>query len=291
MEEWANPFERRLGEAFDAGDLAMCLNMLRDSELALPATGGPPYAWPTVTGPDRTWLVAYTSAEAMRVATDGTLSHLRVTSLTELAAGWPDLRWGLAVNPGLPAHFLLESGTVARLAVPSLAQDRIAQPEPGLPVVQKPLTTADLYTYLADGETRVSGYCHHALDVEHIATPAVLLEALGRPGEGDLMSDEGSVHLLRWRAVGANLYRTPYGGTDEETRDAVAGWVIEEPPFVGMGLVPNVDQLIREYKIDGVRLPHASEIVELTDAGTERRRAIFDGDGGRWLLIHRVNAP
>ncbi|MCG5218940.1 SseB family protein [Streptosporangium soli] len=288
MQEWANPFERRLAAAFDAGDLTLCLRMLRDSELALPAADDPPFAWPTVTGADRTWLVAYTSAEAMRAATAGAVSHLRVTSLTELAAGWPDLRWGLAVNPGLPAHFLLEPGTVARLAVPSLAQDRLAHPEPELPVVQKPLTVEDLYTYLADGESRVSGYCHHALDVEHIATPTVLLDSLARSGEDGLLSDEGSVHLLRWRAVGLNLYRTPYGGVDEEGMNAVAGWLIEEPPFIGMGLVPNVDQLIREYKLDGVRLPHASEIVELTDAGTERRRAIYDGDTGRWLLVTRV---
>ena len=282
----AGPFERRLNAAFEAGDLALCLRLLKDGELALPAAHeGPPYSWPAATGTDRTWLIAYTSAEAMRTATNEAVRHLRITSLAELAAGWPDPHWGLAINPGLPTCFFLEPGTVARLAVPTLAQDHLAQPEPGLPVMQKPLTVEDLYTYLVDGESTVSGYCHHALDVEHIATPNVLLKALGRPAEDGLISDEGSIHLLRWRAVGFNLYRTPYGGMDEASRSAVAGWVIEEPPFVGMGLVPNVDQCIREYKIDGVCLPHASEIVELTDAGTERRRAVYDGDGGRWVLL------
>jgi hypothetical protein len=85
--------------------------------------------------------------------------------------------------------------------------------------------------------------------------------------------------------VGLDLYRTPYGGIDEESRDAVAGWVVEEPPFVGMGLVPNVDQVIREYRIHGVGLPHGAEIWELTVAGTEHRRAIYHGDLRRWLLI------
>jgi hypothetical protein len=60
--------------------------------------------------------------------------------------------------------------------------------------------------------------------------------------------------------------------------------VIEEPPFIGMGLVPNVDQTIREYKVDGIGLPHGAEIVELTTDGVERRRAVYDGDFGRWLL-------
>ncbi|GIH45204.1 SseB protein N-terminal domain-containing protein [Microbispora rosea] len=280
--EWAtSAFERRLGAAYDAGDTAACLSMLRDTELALPAPPEGGAAWPTITAPDRVWLPAYTSVEAMRAATG--LSRVRITSLAELAAGWPDPRWGLAVNPGLPVRFLLESGTVARLAVPTLAQDRRAEPEPALPVVQKPLTPYDLRTHLGEGESRVSGYCHHALDVAHVATPAVLADALGRGADDGLISGEGSLFLLRWRTVGLNLYRTPYGGIDEAGMAAVAGWVIEEPPFVGMGLAPNVDSLVREYKVDAVRLPHGSEIVELTAAGTEVVRAVHDGDLGRWL--------
>ncbi|SDQ42632.1 SseB family protein [Thermostaphylospora chromogena] len=291
MADWENPFEQRLAEAFEAGETAVCLGMLRHTELGLPAERpGPPYPWPTVTGPDRTWLIAYTSQEAMRAATGGAVEHARITTLAELAAGWPDPRWGLAVNPGLPVSFFMESGTVARLAVPSLAQDHLAEPQPELPVLQKLLTVEDLYSYLADGETTVSGYCHHALDVEYIATPTVLLEALNRSAEEGLLSAEGSVHVLRWHAFGFNLYPTPYGGVDEESMRAVQGWVIEEPPFVGLGLAPNPDRLIREYKVHGVRLPHGAEIVELTDAGTEVRRAIFDGDTGRWLLVHRAGA-
>ncbi|MEU6425900.1 SseB family protein [Microbispora sp. NPDC046973] len=289
--EWAaSAFERRLGAAYDAGDLAVCLSMLRDTELALPAPPEGGAAWPTITGPDRVWLPAYTSAEAMRAATG--LSAIRITSLVELAAGWPDPRWGLAVNPGLPVRFLLEPGTVARLAVPTLAQDRRAEPEPALPVVQKPLMPDDLRDHLGEGESRVSGYCHHALDVAHVATPAVLADALGRGADDGLISGEGSLFLLRWRTVGLNLYRTPYGGTDEAGMAAVAGWVIEEPPFVGMGLAPNVDALVREYKVDAVRLPHGAEIVELTTAGTEVVRAVYDGDLGRWLPgEHPAQAP
>ncbi|MEV6982940.1 SseB family protein [Sphaerisporangium sp. NPDC051017] len=296
MRDWepAGPFEVELAAAFAEGDLARCLILLRRADLALPigpdaAAGRAPVAWPTASDAERTWIVAYTSAEAMRARVGGLTGHHRIVSLAEMAAGWPDLRWGLAVNPGLPVNFFLEPGTVARLAVPSLADDRAADPGAGTPVVQKLLTPADLYAYLAEGRTRVSGYCHHALDVAHIATPVVLADALARSRDEGVVTDEGSVHILRWHAVGTALYRTPYGGTDEETRAAVAGWVIEEPPFAGMGLVPNVDQVIREYKIDGVGLPHGAEIWELTAAGVEHRRALYDGDLERWMLVHAAD--
>ncbi|NUS05494.1 MAG: SseB family protein [Nonomuraea sp.] len=281
------PFEERLWAARADGQDALCLSLLRDADLALPITaaaaaGTEPPAWATAAGSDRTWLLAFTSVEAMRTATGGVAAHCRVASLVELAAGWPDPRWGLAVNPGLGAELLLEPGTVARLAVPTLAQDLLLDPEAGVPVVQKLLSPAGIGDLLAASEPRVSGYCHHALDVSHIATPAVLADALNQP---DLLTDSGSLNILRWRPVGLDLYRTPYGGRDEEGRTAVAGWVVEEPPFVGMGLVPNVDQIIREYKIYGVGLPHGAEIWELTFEGTEHRRALYHGDLRRWLLI------
>lgn len=310
----ATPFEERLWAAHQDGQRALCLSLLRGADLALPITaaaaeGRETPTWATAVekgrtpageegrtpageegrtsagvtgGGGRTWLLAYTSVEAMRLATGGAATHCRVVSMTELAAGWPDLRWGLAVNAGLPVSFLLEPGTVARLAVPTLAQDLLIDPESGVPVVQKLLAPADLPALLAATEPRVSGYCHHALDVAHIATPAVLAAALG--GQ-DLLTESGSLNILRWRPVGLDLYRTPYGGADEEGRQAVAGWVVEEPPFVGMGLVPSVDNIIREYKVYGVGLPHGAEIWELTIEGAEHRRALYHGDLRRWLLI------
>jgi hypothetical protein len=67
------------------------------------------------------------------------------------------------------------------------------------------------------------------MDVAHIATPAVLVDALGQSGEDGLLSDEGPANMLRWHAVGLDLCRTPYDGTDEERKIAVAGWVIPLP--------------------------------------------------------------
>ncbi|GII60370.1 hypothetical protein Skr01_04550 [Sphaerisporangium krabiense] len=294
MGEWRpeGAFEETLGAAYAAGDLAACLALLREAELALPigpraAAGHEPVAWPTMSGEARTWIVACTSAAAVRAVAGDATRSFRVVSLPELAAGWPDARWGLAVNPGLPVSLYLEPGTVARLAAPSPSEDRRAVPESGPPIMQKALDAAGLRDLLVDGGFRVSGYCHQAVDVAHIATPAVLADALG--AEGTVGAD-GSVNLLRWRAAGLNLYRPPYGGADEESMAAVAGWVVEEPPFTGMGYVPNVDQVIREYKVSGVGLPHGAEVWELTASGVEHRRAVFDGDLARWLLVHVVAA-
>jgi len=93
------------------------------------------------------------------------------------------------------------------------------------------------------------------------------------------------VHLLRWPAVGPELYLSPYGGTDDETRDAVAGWLVEEPPFVGTGFAPQVDQLVREYLVRGVVLPHGAELWELDGQGLFSRHAIWDGDRETWVLL------
>ncbi|MFI6290924.1 SseB family protein [Nonomuraea sp. NPDC050790] len=280
-------FEKRLQEAHERGDLTASLTLLRHADFACPVTeaaarGEEPVAWPTAAGADRTWLTVFTSEAAMREATGEAVRHFRILSLVELAAGWPDPHWGLAVNPGLQPSFLLEAGTVARLAVPTLEQDLAAEPDSGPPIVQKPLTVAQLQELLAAEHPRISGYCHHALDVAHIATPSVLADALLAE---DALTAEGAVNLLRWPAIGLALYRTPYGGADERARAAVAGWVVEEPPFTGMGLVPNASQTIREYKIDAVGLPHGAEIVELAADGRERTHARYDADQGRWLFV------
>ncbi|WP_246149381.1 SseB family protein [Nonomuraea turkmeniaca] len=286
----ASPFEEHLMRAHQRGDLSHCLRLLRDADLACPisdaaATGEEPVAWPTVTDAEHTWLIGYTSAEAMRTATRDAVRHYRIVSMVELAAGWPDLRWGLAINPGLDLSFLLESGTVARLAVPTLEQDIAAEPAAGTPIVQKLLRPRDIQALLDSREPRVSGYCHHAMDVEHIATPVVLARALLQE---EALTSGGAVNILRWPAIGPSLYRTPYGGVDEEGMAAVAGWVIEEPPFVGMGLAPNVDETIREYKIDGLGLPYGAEIVELGADGRERVRARYDGDRRSWVLTEEA---
>jgi hypothetical protein len=292
MQPWhpASPFEEALHQSLTAGEGARVLEQLRSAELAFPLTaaafaGEEPPSWPTTTADERTWIVAYTSTEAMRIATDQAFQHARVSSLAELAVGWPDHSWALAVNPGLPIQVLLDPATVARVAAPSLLEDREAEPTARTPLLQKLLRPTDIQELLR-GATRVSGYCHQLMDVAHIATPTVLAEALVAEDEIPYyITAEGAVNMLRWPAFGLELYHSPYGGIDDASRAAVEGWLIEEPPFVGLGFAPNRDQLIREYKIEGVGLPHGAEIWELTEEGVEHRHAVLDTDLGQWLLV------
>lgn len=292
MPSWepTGPFEEQLWEAYQAEESGSCLALLRTTELALPisaeaAARREAPRWATATREDGTWLLAYTSVESMQTGTDGQAAHCRIVSLLELAAGWPDPQWGLGINPGMPMQMLLESRTVARVAAPGLGQELVNSRDPSPPLVQKLLPPADLSAIFARRDSRVSGYVHSLADIVHIGSPNVLLDALGRTDdERDLIDDNGSVFLLRWPAIGPELYRSPYGGATEVGCAAIDGWVIEEPPFVGTGFVPNVDQVIREYKVDGIGLPHRSEIVEVTIEGNELRRAVWDGDRRTWMV-------
>ncbi|SDF97609.1 SseB family protein [Klenkia brasiliensis] len=283
-------FGAALEAAAEAGDTAACLALLRTAELALPlspgaAAGTEPPAWPTAVADGRTWLLAYTSVDRMGELTGGQVRHCRAVTFTELAAGWPDTRWGLAVDPGAAHPFLLESGTVARLAAPTLVEDALAEPDRLPPVVQQVLSPAEVAGRLADGDGRVSGYVQHARDTAHVGAPTALLDAVGRAHEADeLLSGTGSVTVLRWAVVGRELYRTPLGGTDDERCAAVAGWVVEEPPFTGTGFA-SPDSLVREYRVQGLLLPHGAQLLELEPDGTERRRALWDGLRETWVLV------
>lgn len=274
-----SPFERRLEQAYEAGDVTSCLVLLRSAELVLPLPDAGAPAWATVQANGSTWLLAYTSVEGMRAAARS--RRFRVATLVELAAGWPDQRWRLAVNPGLRVHVELESGTVARLAVPGLAENEAAYPDSLPPVMQKVLAAREVAEHLGLGRRRVSGYVHQLLDVGSAVPAAELLAALGETR--DLLSPSGSVTVLRWTAVGPPLYRTPYGGTDSERMAAVSGWVVEEPPFPGLGLGRNADRVVREYKVDGAGLPHGAELWEVAAGGEEHRRAVLDAARGAWL--------
>ncbi|MFD2349380.1 SseB family protein [Nonomuraea ferruginea] len=283
----ATPFEERLWAAHQDGQTALCLSLLRDADLALPITAGAAAgteapAWATAADAERTWVLAFTSVAAMRLATGGVAAHCRIASPVELAAqlarpavgpggqsgaarllpagvGHAGQAGGAHAGPGPADRPRFRGPGGAEAALPwrraRPAHRRRAEDLRILPPRAGRLAHRD-----ARGARRGPGAARHA-DLRRLAQhPALAPRRLG-------------------------LYRTPYGGTDEERRAAVAGWVVEEPPFTGLGLAPNVDQVIREYKVYGVILPHGAEIWELTEAGTEHRRALYHGDLRRWLLI------
>lgn len=286
------PFDDALMQARLAGDDDQILSLLRGTELALPispaaADGLEPPRWATAGTPEQTFLLAYTSVEAMQAGTNGEAQHCRVAALPEIMAGYPDPRWALAVNPGLPIEVLLPSQLVARLAAAPIGLERAADPEFSTPLVQKAVSYAEVEDFYGGRLDRISGYVHNMADVAHIGSPSVLLKSLGATPEetDDLLMDNGSLLLLRWPAIGDELYPTPYGGTDAELAEAMGGKVIEEAPFLGTGFARNPDVPVREYKLDGVALPYGAEITELDTEGGRTRRSVWDADRETWLMV------
>lgn len=283
-------FEQRLGQAFLDDDHTECLALLRGTELALPTSQAAhhdrePHRWATYQIDGRRWIAAFTSIESMVAASGGVLQYARIGTLDEIAAGWPDQTWGLAVNPGLEVQLTLESGAVARTAAPSLEDFRRADPRFD-PVLQKVLTHDDLARLLDNDLGTVSGYVQPAWDTAHIAAPTSLLSALALEPEEHL-HPAGSLFLLRWRPLGLSLYIPAYGGHTTDQRDAVAGAIVELEPFVGLGFGRNRDQVIHEHKAMRAPLPTGAELWELTVDGEYTRRAILDRGQARWRLVGR----
>ena len=138
--------------------------------------------------------------------------------------------------------------------------------------------------YLERGYDRVSGFVNRAGEVSHLTSPQALYRALGLTYSGSSFSENDSeVFVLRWVAHRPDLYRLPYGGQHEAAMRAMQGWVIERPPFRGNGFAPGDTDVVAEFKVDSVRLPHGAQMWRLSRDGSETLRASFDADSGRWV--------
>ena len=57
------------------------------------------------------------------------------------------------------------------------------------------------------------------------------------------------------------------------------GWVIERPPFRGNGFAPGEGRdVVAEFKVDSVRLPHGAQMWRMARTARRRMVAIFDAD-------------
>jgi hypothetical protein len=261
------------------------------------------------------YIAVFTSPE--RLAEHGpTHAAGEVSSVSmrfvQLIAGWPDEQIAFSINPGSPvsatlpgdqvrtlatwaAEMGLRAEPAADLVVPAGAA-KVASPSStgvaGAPVVgadkatvmQRAIPPAQLPFYLERGYDRVSGFVHRATEIAHLASPGLLYQALGLDYAGSpFHADDAEVHVLRWVAHRAELYRIPYGGQHEAAMRAMQGWVIERSPFRGNGFAPgDSGDIISEFKVDSVRLPHGAQIWRVGADGSERLVATFDADCGRW---------
>ncbi|MEV6695182.1 SseB family protein [Micromonospora sp. NPDC051196] len=112
--------ERALLTAVENDDDPAFLAALASGPLLLPvpaaATAGEPPAWPTGHHEGVTHVMAYTSPAAIAAGLPGQAVTYRVSVLTDLAVDWPDERWVLAVDAGLPIGVRLTADELAALA-------------------------------------------------------------------------------------------------------------------------------------------------------------------------------
>jgi hypothetical protein len=228
----------------------------------------------------------------------------------ELIEAWPSERVQFSINPATPVGTTLPGSQIVALAswaaevglrretpgeVTISARKHEAGPSMGVagaPTVgaataitmQRTVPPEQVSFYLDRGYDRVSGFVNRASEVAHLKSPRVLYRALGLIYPGSAFAEnDAEVHVLRWVAHRPDLYRLPYGGQSEAAMRAMQGWVIERAPFRGNGFAPGETDVVAEFKVDSVRLPHGAQMWRLDRDGTETLVASFDADAGRWV--------
>ncbi|MFE9691694.1 SseB family protein [Micromonospora sp. NPDC005806] len=119
--EPATEAEVALRDALRAQDQQLYFRILTRVDLLLPVSaqalaGQAPLGWGTWTTGDRTHVLAFTSVTAMRACLGENAGATRRVPYPDLAAGWPNHEWWLAVNPGLPIEGYLPAWFVAQLS-------------------------------------------------------------------------------------------------------------------------------------------------------------------------------
>ncbi|GAA4073145.1 SseB family protein [Actinomadura miaoliensis] len=313
--------DKALADARERGDQDAYLRLLSGATLYLPDPGsseapggGDGRHYATARFGEGTFVLAFTSPEAMDTSLRGQAVHHRTSSLAELARHWPHPDWQLAVNPGLPSAAYLDAPallpqrpgdaeqgagqgagqgnapTARKAAVQSAANGGEAARTPkhekatDTTVMQKVVRPDHVAHYVEGGYDLVAGYVHRLQDVRELNTPSRLVHGLGLAWDGSPFSaGDEEIHVIRWQAVRPALYRRPLGGIDEWSMSIIpGGWVIEKAPFHGSGYASGDGPAIPEFKVDSLRLPHGAEIWRLGRSGGETLVAAYDADQRRW---------
>ncbi|MDG4778679.1 SseB family protein [Micromonospora sp. WMMD961] len=123
MTEWepATEAEVAMRDALHANDQELYFRLLSRTDLLLPVSaptqpGQPPAGWGTWTTGGRTHVLAFTSSTALRACLGDHPGSNRRVPFADLAVGWPNQEWWLAVNPGLPVEGYLPAWFVAQLS-------------------------------------------------------------------------------------------------------------------------------------------------------------------------------
>ena len=312
----ANDVEQDLYDAADGKNTDRFLSTLLLATILVPvahhsrpgsAPGESGFAFRTEEIEGERFLVVFTSKDRLA---EHFAEPTRTVSVRfyELIRNWPDPVWSFAVNPGTPvgakypgpqvialANWAAEAGLGAEPDGP--IADEVAAPVPPpepanddaqhATVMQKTVPPEQVDYYLERGYDRVAGFVHRATEVEHLRTPTELFAALGLTYDSTPHHPEAKeAYVLRWPAYRPSLYRIPYGGQNEQALRAMDGWLIERPPFRGNGFAPGESRdVVAEFKVDSVRLPHGAQLWRIDADGTDRMIAIFDNDGPLWRRV------
>ncbi|MDO3683500.1 SseB family protein [Micromonospora sp. C28ISP2-4] len=114
--EPATEAEVAMRDALRAQDQQQYFRVLTRVDLLLPVASGPTAGWGTWTSGGRTHVLAFTSIAALRASLGEKAGPTRRVPYPDLAAGWPNPEWWLAVNPGLPIEGYLPAWYVAQLS-------------------------------------------------------------------------------------------------------------------------------------------------------------------------------
>jgi hypothetical protein len=310
--EPANTVERDLLNAADDGSTDAFLSTLLLATVLVPvadnsrpgsAPGESGFAFRTEEVEGERFLVVFTSRDRLAEHFAEPTRTVGVKFL-ELIRNWPDPAWSFAVNPSTPVGAKYPGPQVIALASwateaglgtdqdepvekPAPLPQRVSDAAQHATVMQKTVPAEQVDYYLDRGYDRVAGFVHRANEVEHLRTPAELFAALGLVHDGTpYTADAKEAYVVRWPAYRPSLYRIPYGGQSEQALRAMDGWVIERPPFRGNGFAPGEGRdVIAEFKVDSVRLPHGAQLWRMDADGNERMIAIFDSDAPLWRKV------
>jgi hypothetical protein len=310
----ANDTERDLLEAASGGKTEQFLSTLLLARVLVPLPDGVPsgvqldddlFPWRRDEVDGQPYLVVFTSSERMaEFLGDGVVSIN--AKFIQLIHVWPDVKWAFAINPGSPVGATLPGIQIKALAAwaddAGLTDDEglgeyddaaAAAPASNMPVVmQKPIAASQVDYYLERGYDRASGFVHRATEVMQLQTPAQLVGTLGLTYSGSpFRRDASEIYLLRWAAYRPDLYRIPYGGQHEAAMRAMQGWMIERAPFRGNGFAPAENgEVIAEFKVDSIRLPHGAQMWRVTSDGRKTLIALLDSDEGLWRPVHGIDS-
>lgn len=302
----ANDVEENLLDAVSSGKTDNFLSTLLLAKVLIPIPTGessdvrpdnPAFPWRREVVDGQPYLVVFTSPERMREFM-GASTTIVTAKFVQLIRHWPDVNWAFAVNPGSsPVGATLPGAQIKALSVwaedvgltddePEIEIDEAPPPQaaPSTIVMQKPIAPSQVAYYLERGYDRVSGFVHRAVEVAHLRTPDLIYAGLGLSYSGTPFTrDDGEIYVLRWAAHRGDLYRIPYGGQHEAAMRAMQGWMIERAPFRGNGFAPaERGEVIAEFKVDSIRLPHGAQMWRLTSSGECSLIAVLDADECQW---------